>query len=75
MNSELRLMCVLAHPDDESLGMGGALAASAAEGVATYLASRRSAFSTIQTPASTRLIRLRRSEKSPGIFAGSNRTL
>jgi LmbE family N-acetylglucosaminyl deacetylase len=35
--SELRLMCVLAHPDDESLGTGGALAKSAAEGVATYL--------------------------------------
>ena len=30
-------MCVLAHPDDESLGTGGALAKSAAEGVATYL--------------------------------------
>ena len=37
MNSELRLMCVLAHPDDESLGTGGALAACAAEGIATYL--------------------------------------
>jgi LmbE family N-acetylglucosaminyl deacetylase len=35
--SELRLMCVLAHPDDESLGAGGALANSAAEGVATFL--------------------------------------
>jgi LmbE family N-acetylglucosaminyl deacetylase len=30
-------MCVLAHPDDESLGTGGALAHCAAEGVATYL--------------------------------------
>ena len=35
--SELRLMAVLAHPDDESLGTGGALAKYAAEGVATYL--------------------------------------
>jgi len=35
--SELRLLCVLAHPDDESLGTGGALALAAAEGVATYL--------------------------------------
>ena len=34
---ELRLMCVLAHPDDESLGTGGTLAKCAAEGVATYL--------------------------------------
>ena len=30
-------MCVLAHPDDESLGTGGALARCAAEGIATYL--------------------------------------
>ena len=35
--TDLRLMCVLAHPDDESLGTGGALAKCAAEGVATYL--------------------------------------
>lgn len=33
----LRLMCVLAHPDDESLGAGGTLAHYAAEGTATYL--------------------------------------
>jgi LmbE family N-acetylglucosaminyl deacetylase len=33
----LRLMCVLAHPDDESLGTGGILAQYAAEGVDTYL--------------------------------------
>src|SRR4051812_43041843 len=32
-----RLMCVLAHPDDESLGMGGALAKYAAEGDETYV--------------------------------------
>ena len=30
-------MCVLAHPDDESLGTGGALAQCAAEGIETYL--------------------------------------
>jgi LmbE family N-acetylglucosaminyl deacetylase len=30
-------MCVLAHPDDESLGMGGTLAKYASEGVETYL--------------------------------------
>lgn len=35
----LRLLCVAAHPDDESLGFGGALARYAAEGVATYLIS------------------------------------
>jgi LmbE family N-acetylglucosaminyl deacetylase len=33
----LRLLCVLAHPDDESLGTGGTLAKYAAEGVHTYL--------------------------------------
>lgn len=32
-----RLLCVLAHPDDESLGTGGILAKYAAEGVETYL--------------------------------------
>jgi LmbE family N-acetylglucosaminyl deacetylase len=30
-------MCILAHPDDESLGMGGSLARYAAEGIETYL--------------------------------------
>ena len=33
----LRLMAVLAHPDDESLGFGGTLARYAAEEVETYL--------------------------------------
>jgi len=33
----LRLLAVLAHPDDESLGFGGTLAKYAAEGVGTYL--------------------------------------
>ncbi len=37
MNEPLRLMCVLAHPDDESLGTGGILAKYAAEGIETYL--------------------------------------
>ena len=33
----LRLLAILAHPDDESLGIGGALASCAAEGVETCL--------------------------------------
>lgn len=37
MANELKLMCVLAHPDDESLGNGGMLAKYAAEGIKTYL--------------------------------------
>src|SRR5687768_11354909 len=37
MTSALRLMAVLAHPDDESLALGGALARYAAEGVETHL--------------------------------------
>lgn len=37
MPDPLRLMAVLAHPDDESLGCGGTLARYAAEGVETYL--------------------------------------
>lgn len=32
-----RLLCILAHPDDESLGTGGTLAKYSAEGVATYV--------------------------------------
>lgn len=37
MSQALKLMCVLAHPDDESLGLGGVLAKYAAEGVETYV--------------------------------------
>jgi LmbE family N-acetylglucosaminyl deacetylase len=34
---EVSLLCVVAHPDDESLGFGGLLAHAAAHGVATHL--------------------------------------
>jgi LmbE family N-acetylglucosaminyl deacetylase len=37
MTETLKLMCILAHPDDESLGTGGILAKYADEGVETYL--------------------------------------
>jgi len=37
LKRELRLLAVLAHPDDESLGFGGTIAKYAAEGVGTYL--------------------------------------
>jgi LmbE family N-acetylglucosaminyl deacetylase len=37
MAQDLRLMCVLAHPDDESLGTGGVLAKYSSEGVATFV--------------------------------------
>ena len=37
MRKRLRLMAVTAHPDDESLGMGGTLARYADEGVETFL--------------------------------------
>lgn len=37
MPAALRLLAVLAHPDDESLGLGGTLARYAAEGVETHL--------------------------------------
>ena len=36
MTDTLRLLVVFAHPDDESMGMGGTLAKYAAEGVETY---------------------------------------
>jgi len=35
--SVLKLMCIMAHPDDESLGSGGTLAKYSAEGIETYL--------------------------------------
>lgn len=37
MTDALRLLAVFAHPDDESMGMGGTLAKYAAEGIETYL--------------------------------------
>lgn len=37
MSQPIKLMCALAHPDDESLGTGGILAKYAADGVQTYL--------------------------------------
>jgi len=37
MTDPLRLLAVFAHPDDESMGMGGTLAKYSAEGVGTYL--------------------------------------
>ena len=37
MTDPLRLLVVFAHPDDESMGMGGTLAKYAAEGVETHL--------------------------------------
>jgi LmbE family N-acetylglucosaminyl deacetylase len=37
MKEKLKLLAVLAHPDDESLGFGGTLAKYADEGIETYL--------------------------------------
>ena len=37
MTQRLKLMCILAHPDDESLGNGGILAKYADTGIETYL--------------------------------------
>lgn len=37
MTAPLKLLAVLAHPDDESLGLGGTLAKYSSEGVETYL--------------------------------------
>jgi LmbE family N-acetylglucosaminyl deacetylase len=34
---KLKMMCILAHPDDETLGLGGVLAKYAAAGIETYL--------------------------------------
>lgn len=35
--TDLKLLCIFAHPDDESMGMGATLAKYSAEGVETYL--------------------------------------
>jgi LmbE family N-acetylglucosaminyl deacetylase len=37
MTDALKLICIVAHPDDETLGMGGILAKYHAEGIETYL--------------------------------------
>ena len=37
MKTNLKLLAILAHPDDESLGFGGTLAKYANEGIETYL--------------------------------------
>ena len=37
MSDGLKLLAVFAHPDDESMGMGGTLARYSAEGVEIYL--------------------------------------
>ena len=39
MSHHLKLLAVLAHPDDESLGFGGTLAKYAAEGVSLVRSS------------------------------------
>ncbi len=36
-STPLRMLCILAHPDDESLGLGGIIARYASEGLETYL--------------------------------------
>lgn len=67
MSEPLRLLCVLAHPDDESLGMGGTLAKYALEGVETYLVTatrgERGRFGTgIQFPGFTEVGKMREAE-------------
>ena len=63
----LTLMGVLAHPDDESLGMGGVLARYAAEGVATNLVTatrgeRGRFFDDADRPAGPEVGRVREAE-------------
>lgn len=58
MAQKLKLLAVLAHPDDESLGFGGTLAKYAEEGVETHLVTatrgERGRFGSGQRPADPR---------------------
>src|ERR1044072_1209490 len=67
----LRLMAVLAHPDDESLGVGGTLAKYASEGVEVFLVTatrgdrgryRGHALDDPQHPGSPALAKIREAE-------------
>lgn len=63
----LRLLSVLAHPDDESLAMGGVLARYAAEGVETHLITATSGEQgwqgdPEQRPAAREIARMREAE-------------
>ena len=65
--TNLKLLAIFAHPDDESMGMGGTLAKYAAEGIETYLvcASRgeRGWFGSEETnPGFERLAQIRTQE-------------
>ena len=67
MASELKLMAILAHPDDESLGMGGVLARYAREGVAAYVLTatrgqRGRYFDNVNRPDDETVGRVRESE-------------
>ena len=62
-----RLMAVLAHPDDESLGLGGTLATYAARGVETYVVTatrgeRGRYFSNADRPGDAEVGRVREAE-------------
>lgn len=62
----LRLLAILAHPDDESLGLGGILAKSAAEGIGTFVLTatrgQRGRFYDRPSPGETEVGRVREAE-------------
>lgn len=67
MSHPLRLLAVLAHPDDESLGLGGTLALYADRGVETYLVTatrgeRGRYFSNENRPSNEEVGRVREQE-------------
>ena len=65
MSTNFRVMAVLAHPDDESLGVGGTLARCAVEGIQTFLVTAtrgengRHGFSRVVSPEELGQIRER----------------
>jgi LmbE family N-acetylglucosaminyl deacetylase len=67
MSRPLRLLAVFAHPDDESLGLGGTLAYYAAQGVETYVVTatrgeRGRYFDNSNRPSDEEVGRVRESE-------------
>ena len=68
----MRLLAVLAHPDDESLGVGGTLAKYAAEGVDVFLLTATRGDAGRFHGVSTRSFAMPHQPLTPGRRAGAS---